>query len=390
VIYLDSGATTLQKPPQVARAMAWAANHCASPGRGGYQAAATAERLAFSTRELACALFGVPSPEQVVFTSSATHGLNIAIRSLVSPGDKVMISGYEHNAVTRTLASIPDVTVTVVRGTLFQPEEFLRQMEEQLDDSYGAVILCYVSNVFGYVLPVAEAARICREKGVPLIVDAAQGAGIYPINLEDWGASFVAMPGHKGLYGPQGTGLLLCGTGQVRPLLTGGTGSQSSQAEMPQFLPDRLEPGTHNMPGIAGLYQGLCFLRRRGMDRIRNWEEMLKDRMVGRLSALPGVEVFAGVPQAGVISFRAEGVDCEVLAAQLARRGVAVRSGLHCAPLAHETVGTLESGTTRISFSAFNTPREVELAADILAQILREEKEKKSSISSCTAGQDKL
>ena len=376
MIYLDSAATSLQKPPQVGSAMEYAVSHYSSPGRGGYSTSAAAGELAYRCRRLAGELFQTAGPEQVVFTSSATHGLNIAIRTLVKPGGKVMISGYEHNGVTRTLESIPEVTATVLGGRLFAPEEMLRLIEEHLDGSYDAVILCYVSNVFGYVLPVAEMAAVCRERGVPLIVDASQAAGVYPIRLRDWGADFAAMPGHKGLYGPQGIGLLLCGREEVTPLITGGTGSNSMDSNMPEFLPDRLEAGTHNMPGIAGLYQGMRFVRAVGTERIRRWEEGLKDCLVNGLGTMEDVEVFAGPSQAGVVSFRTAAMDCEVLGNELAERGIAVRAGLHCAPLAHETAGTLESGTVRVSVSAFTHPREVELFLCTLDRILRKSKEK--------------
>ncbi len=376
MIYLDNAATALRKPPQVGIAVKYAVSHYSSPGRGGYSTSAAAGDVAYQCRKLACELFEVEEPEQVIFTSDATHGLNIAIRSLVKPEGRVLISGYEHNAVTRTLESIPDVTATVLAGKLFEPKEMLRMLAENLDESYDAVILCYVSNVFGYVLPIGEMAALCRERGVPLIVDASQAAGAYSIRFESWGADFVAMPGHKGLYGPQGIGLLLCRRTQVTPLITGGTGSDSMNPEMPEYLPDRLEAGTHNMPGIAGLYQGMKFVQTLRPGRIRRQEEGLKEQLAAGLRKLEGIEVFAGPGQAGVLSFRTKKMDCQVLGNELGERGIAVRSGLHCAPLAHQTVGTLESGTVRVSFSAFSTVEEVRIFLRTLAQILQESKDK--------------
>ncbi|MCD8145631.1 MAG: aminotransferase class V-fold PLP-dependent enzyme [Oscillospiraceae bacterium] len=367
MIYLDNAATTLRKPPEVGEAMHRAVTQYSSPGRGGYAAALAAGELAFRCREQACELFGVSDPARVVFTASATHGLNIAIRSLVKPGSRVVISGYEHNAVTRTLESIPGVEATVLAGALFRPEEMVSLLEQTLDSSYDAVILCYVSNVFGYILPVEAMAAVCRARGVPLIVDAAQAAGACPVALEELGAAFVAMPGHKGLYGPQGIGLLLCGEAPTVPLLTGGTGSESLLQQMPDFLPDRLEAGTHNMPGIAGLSAGLDYLRRVGIDHILWWEEQRKAQLVNGLMSIPGVTVYASeTAQAGVVSFRVPGLDSEVLGNRLARRDVAVRAGLHCAPLAHETVGTLETGTVRASLSAFTTEEEIRRFLGIL------------------------
>ena len=256
MIYLDAGATTLQKPERVRRAMYDAVAAMSSPGRGSYPATRLAEETDFQCRSLAAELFGVDDPARVVFTANATPGLNIAIKTLVKPGSRVVISGYEHNAVTRPLHGIPDVELTVVDTPLFRPEAMLAEFEQALDAGADAVVCTHVSNVFGYRLPAEGIAAACRKRGVPLVLDASQSAGMLPISLRDLGAAFIAMPGHKGLYGPQGTGLLLCGDGEAAPLLEGGTGSQSLLQHMPEALPDRLEAGTHNMPGIAGLLEG--------------------------------------------------------------------------------------------------------------------------------------
>ena len=238
-----------------------------------------------------------------------------------------------------------------------------------------AVIVNHVSNVFGCVQPLEEIAGVCRSRGVPLLVDASQSAGTLPLHLTELGAAFIAMPGHKGLYGPQGTGLLLCGERPARPLLLGGTGSASRDRQMPPTLPDRLEAGTHNMPGIAGLLEGLRFVRRRTPEAIACRERQLAAEAVRRLKALPGVEVFTpanGPHPTGVVSFRAAGRDCEELAEALGRRGIALRAGLHCAPLAHRTAGTLDTGTVRLSLSDFNTPAQIEKLAQELHQLFRE------------------
>lgn len=374
MIYLDSGATTLEKPPEVARAMARAVGSMSSPGRGNYPASRRAEQTAFACREEAARLFQVPTPDQVVFTSNATHGLNIAIRSLVQPGGRVAISGYEHNAVTRVLHSIPGVEMIVADAPLFAPEKILDGFHSALRRGVDAVVCNHVSNVFGCVQPVEAIAQLCRQYNTPLIVDASQSAGILPVTLSDWGAAFVAMPGHKGLYGPQGMGLLLCG-GEASPLLFGGTGSASRMQTMPPDLPDRLEAGTHNMPGIAGLLEGLRFVTRMGTENIADHEIRLTRRAARGLAALPGVEVFAdgkGQSQTGVLSFRVRGMDSEQIGEELAQRQIAVRSGLHCAPLAHRTAGTLETGTVRLSPSVFNTPRHIDIFLQELTAILRE------------------
>lgn len=359
MIYFDAGATTLQKPEAVRRAMYQAVHTLSSPGRGSYPATRRAEETDLRCRMAAAALFHVDDPAHVVFTSCATHGLNIAIRTLVKPGSRVVISGYEHNAVTRPLHAIPNVEIAVADGPLFDPAAMLAQFRQALAQPADAVICTHVSNVFGYVLPVSDIAALCREKGVPFVLDASQSAGMLPVDMKALGAAFIAMPGHKGLYGPQGTGLLLCGC-EPAPLLRGGTGSQSLLQEMPAELPDRLEAGTHNMPGIAGLLEGLRFVQRQGVARIADYEGELGRYAAQRLTDIPGVEVFSGPEQTGVVSFRVSGWDCEELGEALASRGIALRAGLHCAPLAHRTAGTLETGTVRFSPSVFNRRQEVD------------------------------
>lgn len=374
MIYLDSGATTLQKPPAVSLAVAGAIKKMASPGRGGHRPAQMAADVVYRCRKEAAELFDVPSPDQVVFTSNATHGLNIAIHSLVQPGDTVLISGYEHNAVTRPLHSISGVTIKTVSTPLFLPKQFLEEFKRKLTQEVKCVIMTHVSNVFGYILPIEEIAALCRDKGIPFIVDASQSAGCLPVTLRRWGAAFVAMPGHKGLYGPQGTGILLCGE-RGEPFMQGGTGSASRRQEMPEYLPDRLEAGTHNVCGIAGLLEGLRYVRGQGVNQILNHERMLTQKTGEMLSRVPGVLLFRAEDprvQTGVLSFVAEQMDCEILAEALAERGVAVRAGLHCAPFAHLTAGTAKSGTVRVSFSNLNTLGEVKKFTEILARILKE------------------
>ena len=373
MIYLDAGATTLQKPQTVSNTVAEAVRTLSSPGRGSSQATRNAERVDYQCRQLASEMFDVDDPTHVVFTFNATHGLNIAIFSLVHPGSRVVISGYEHNAVTRPLHSMADVEMVILDVPLFQPEKMVEQLHEALTQKTDAVIINHVSNVFGNIAPVEEMAKICREKGVPLIVDASQSAGILPLSVKDLGAAFVAMPGHKGLYGPQGTGLLLCGE-RHRPLLYGGTGSASLLQIMPEELPDRLEAGTHNMPGIAGLYEGLKFVKSHGVDAIRHHEQKLVQQAIEELKKIPGIVPFYDSSfqnQTGALSFIADGTDCEELSEKLAQRGIALRAGYHCAPLAHRTAKTLKTGTIRMTPSVFNTPGEIRLFAENLRTVLR-------------------
>lgn len=374
MIYFDSAATTFQKPRSVAAAMEDALATMSSPGRGGYGAAMRAADAAFACREALAELYHLKNPEQVVFTMNATHALNIAIKSLVPKGGRAVISGYEHNAVTRPLAALGAETA-VASGPLFDPEAVTAAFDRAITPGTDAVICNHVSNVFGFVQPVEAVAAICRSRGVPFIIDASQSAGVLPLDMEALGAAFIAMPGHKGLYGPQGTGVLLCGQGvETATLLEGGTGSMSLQQAMPDFLPDRLEAGTHNMPGIAGLLAGVQFVRSQGLGTICRRERLLALLAADGLKKLPGLRVYAQpdlADQAGVVSFTAEGREVEALAGALAERGIAVRAGLHCAPLAHQTAGTVDTGTVRASFSHWNTPEEVTRFLAAMGEILR-------------------
>ena len=294
-------------------------------------------------------------------------GQNI-MRKILWAAMKKDISGYEHNAVTRTLHDIGNVSCRIVNGRLFDPAQMAEGFRRAVDENVKCVICTHTSNVFGYTLPMDDIASVCREKGVPLIVDASQSAGIQPVSLRRWGAAYIAMPGHKGLYGPQGTGLLLCGEGQEpAPLMTGGTGSLSRQQDMPDFLPDRLEAGTQNVHGAAGLLEGLRFVRATGLENIRRREsevirtlaEGLKEKGSYRVFDDPGGE-------SSVLSVVPLQIPPETAADLLAEREVAARAGLHCAPLAHRTVGTEETGTLRLSASVFNTPEEAEAVLRML------------------------
>lgn len=354
MIYLDNGATSLHKPPSVRAAVNRALLYCANPGRGGYPAAMEAAEAVFRCRTLAGELFSCP-PERVVFTMNCTHGLNVAIRTLVHPGDRVVISGFEHNAVTRPLHAL-GAQMTVAGRRLFDWDDTLASFEAALRTRPAAAVFTHVSNVFGYVLPVEELAALCRRYEVPFVLDAAQSAGSRTVNLETLGAAFIAMPGHKGLLGPQGTGLLLCGR-DPEPLMQGGTGSLSQEQDMPDFLPDRSEAGTVNVPGICGLAAGLRYIRHMGPERIAAREEREMRRAVQGLQRL-GIQVFTGPNQGGVLSFLPPDGDCEGAAQAFANRGIALRAGLHCAPTAHESAGTLDTGTIRASYGPDATPEQ--------------------------------
>lgn len=372
MIYLDSAATSLQKPADVRYAASNAIAVLSSPGRGGYEYAMEAANVLLDCREELAGFLGVSEPERVIFTSSATHGLNIAIKSLIEPGDKVVVSGYEHNAVMRPLQAV-GADVVIASSPLFEPEKAVTSFSQCVFGAKAAVC-CHVSNVFGYILPIEEIADVCWRAGVPLIVDMSQSAGSLAINFDELHCAFGAMPGHKGLLGPQGTGVLLCGQAKPAPLLHGGTGSESERLDMPEYLPDRLEAGTHNMPGIAGLLAGVRWIRRKTANAILEHEQRLLCQFCEELSSLPGLRLYNSKDpnhQSGVLSLQATGIDCEDLAYRLGCDGIAVRAGLHCAPLAHQTVGTFERGTVRFSFSPFNTMEEIRSASTSLRRLVK-------------------
>ena len=369
MIYLDNAATTMIKPLAVSRAVMKAMQTMASPGRGGHAPAMQAAKTVFDCRMEAAELFHVPSPEQVVFTMNATHGLNIAINSLARKGTRVLVSGYEHNSVTRPLAAL-EAEIHVAEAPLFDSAAMLEAFEKQLPGMQLAVCT-HVSNVFGYILPIYEIAGLCRKHGVPLIVDASQSAGVLEVDYERLGADYIAMPGHKGLFGPQGTGILICSQ-PGSPLLSGGSGSDSIPQTMPDYLPDRLEAGTHNVCGIAGLREGIRYVRQTGLNGIFEHENALLQAMASELAGVKGLTLYTDQcrNQSGVLSLRSHQLNCEEMAAILGERGVCVRSGLHCAPYAHRTAGTLDSGTVRFSFSPFNSLEDVKRSCQFIKDLL--------------------
>lgn len=375
MIYLDGAATTLQKPAAVHRAVLRALDTCANPGRSGHRPAMQAADIVYNCRQAAADFFHLDHPERVIFTQNATHALNLAIKALLHKGGHAVISGYEHNSVVRPLAAMKakGVTYTVARSPLFDREGAYDAILEALREDTRCVILNHVSNVFGFQLPLEQVDALCTRRGIPLVVDASQSAGVLPLDVSRLcGTAFVCMPGHKSLYGPQGTGILLC-CKDVEPysLIQGGTGSFSLNLQQPGDLPDALESGTLNVPGIAGLREGLRFVSAHQAE-IREREEALTRRLAEGLSAMPGVAVWHSVAgQSGVLSFRADNLDPGDLGQWLADRGICVRCGLHCAPLAHESAGTLPEGTVRVSFSAFNTPAQVDRLLTVVASAIK-------------------
>ena len=375
MIYLDNAATTFKKPQSVLRAVLNAYKENTSVGRGGYESAMNAAETVYGAREKAAELFGASSPEQVVFTSNATHALNLAIKGIVREGNCV-ISGYEHNSVVRPIKACNGLECRIARGKLFCPEIIARSFERLIDKNTVFAVCTHMSNVFGYILPIERIDEICYKKGIPLIIDASQSAGSVPIKLSSLRSCVcICMPGHKGLYGPQGTGLLICRDGEkLNTIIEGGTGSVSKDITQPAFMPDRLECGTHNVPGIAGLMAGMSYIKERRESAIMCHERSLVREIARGLRRFDGIKVFSSsdaLLQGGVLSFVSDKMSAEEIGNALSDKEIAVRSGFHCSPLAHESVGTV-NGTVRVSVSDFTEKNEIDLFLKTLSVILFE------------------
>lgn len=377
-IYLDNAATSYPKPEAVYLAvMAAMRDIGASPGRGGYRRSLEAGRILFQAREAAAGLFSVSDSSRVIFTHSATEALNLALAGTLHPGDHVVTSSMEHNSLTRPLHSLKKlgVRLTVVQadaaGTV-DPAEVARAVTPQT----RMIAMSHVSNVSGTIQPITDIGTVAREAGVLFLLDAAQSAGSVPVDMASIGIDLLAVPGHKGLYGPQGTGMLIAAPHvQLKPLLSGGTGTDSGSVEQPDVMPDGFEAGTHNLPGIAGLLAGIGFVTARGVMEIGRHEQELVGLAMDLLGEIPGIRLAGpekGIPRGSVLSFTAAGTDPASLSFELDRRfDISVRSGLHCAPGAHRTLGTFPAGTLRMSPGAFSTREDIELFATAVRECLK-------------------
>lgn len=362
MVYLDNAATSRPKPRAVYAAAARAMQTMASPGRGGYSQSTAAAAAVYVCREKAAQMFNARGPENVIFTQNATHALNIAIKGFVRPGGHAVISGYEHNSVVRPLNSITGVTTDIAESPLFGQDEAMAAFEKLVTPRTSCVICTCVSNVFGYILPYERICALCAKTGVPCVLDASQAAGCIGLDIQKLGADALCMPGHKGLYGPQGTGLLILGDRRPGTLMEGGTGSESENPMQPAEIPERYESGTQNVPGIAGLSEGLSFVAEKTPEAILAHETRLSAQICRELGGLRGITLYTGEKsgfRTGVLSFSIGGTDCVEAAEMLAASGYAVRAGLHCSPLAHSSAGTLGEGTVRVSPGAFSTYNDI-------------------------------
>ena len=379
-IYLDNAATSWPKPEAVYRAVEhYHRDVGAAAGRGAYSEALEAGRLVETARSGVARLVGAGDPRRIVLTNSGTDGLNLAIHGFLESGDHVVTTAAEHNSVLRPLRELENrssVRVTRVAcdsAGQVDPDDIRRAMTTDTK----LIAILHASNVTGAIQPVAEVGRIARDHGAALLVDAAQTLGHLPISVEEMLVDLLAAPGHKGLLGPLGTGVLYIRPGiesRLRSVRQGGTGTRSEEDCQPQSLPDKYESGNANVPGLAGLAAGIDFVETRGLIAIRRHELALVEQFLERLEASPQVQVFGPTQLAervGVVSIRVEGYDPQEIAAVLdASYGIQVRAGLHCAPLVHRAIGTFGGGgTVRFSFSPSNTLEEIDVAASAIVEI---------------------
>lgn len=382
-LYLDNAATTFPKPPAVAQAVyEYMTSGGASINRGCYAAAYAVEEQVLETRQLLCDLFHGPDCRNVVFTKNVTESLNLLLKGFLRPGDHVLTSSMEHNAVMRPLVQLEKAGVEFTRVPCDgQGRLDLAALPGCLRPSTRAVVMTHASNVCGTVLPIAQVGAFCQEHGLRFFVDSAQTAGVLDLDMEAMHIDALAFTGHKGLLGPQGVGGLVVTdqlSGEIEPLLSGGTGSLSHTEEVPPFLPDRFEPGTPNLPGILGLRQGLLFLRDTGLAAVRRHEGELARRFLDGLRPLERsglVRVLAGaedVDRVGVVSVQTLRRELSQAAFALDDAfGIMTRVGLHCAPAAHKALGSFPTGSIRFSFGWYNTPQDVDRALSALVEVCR-------------------
>ena len=380
MIYLDNAATSWPKPPEVLKAMVDVLE-CAggNPGRSGHRLSIEAARVVYDAREDVARFFNIDDPTRIIFTSNATHAINVVLKGLLKPGDRVVTSSMEHNAVMRPLRNLEkrglalDVVPCASDGSLD-----LNDITKAVVSTTRLVVINHASNVAGTILPVAEVASIARSAGALLLVDAAQTAGVLPVDIKAFGIDFLAFTGHKGLQGPPGIGGLVMAdrvdASQIGSLMQGGTGSQSELEEQPEYLPDKFESGTPNIVGIAGLRAGIDWIMDRGIEAIRTHEKKLTSFLIDGLSKIPGIKVY-GTNDAertvAIVSFTATGRHVSEISLKLDEDyDILARVGLHCAPSAHKTIGTFPEGTVRLAPGVFTTADDVKEAVSAIEKVV--------------------
>ncbi len=375
MIYLDNAATSWPKPFAVIEAVNRSLSvYGANPGRGGYQMSVDASVAVFGVREQLNEFFDGYGPETVCFTQNCTQALNTVIRGTLRPGDHVLISSLEHNAVARPVHALTksgEITYDVF-PVFSDVSKTGAALEEKLRPNTALIVVTAVSNVFGTILPIKELAEAAHRHRIPICVDGAQAAGVLPLKMRETGIDFLCVPGHKGLLGPMGTGALLTSNLALRPLLFGGTGTGSLSLDQPPVMPEMLESGTLNVPGIIGLGKGIETVAEMGVNTVYETETALCRTLCEGLRAIPGITVYGNgtdTPQAPLVSFDLEGRHSEDVASALADAEIAVRGGYHCAALAHRFAGTTETGTVRVSPSFANSQADINKLLNLVEKI---------------------
>lgn len=375
MIYLDNGATSFPKPLSVRQNVDISLKKfSANPGRSGHSLSLRAAKEIFECRKRLKELFNVNSEEEIIFTENCTMALNTVIFGLLSEGDHVLISSMEHNSVTRPLESLKDKGVTYSTFDYsYDDNETVDNVRNLIKPETKLVICTHASNVFGFRFPVERICALCHAYGILFCVDSAQSAGVFDIDVGTNQYDFVCMSGHKSLYGPMGTGVLILNNRNLKPLLYGGTGTESVKKSQPEGLPEKFESGTQNMNGISGLKAGVDFVKSRGIKNIYNHEYKLAKRLFNGLANNRKVitynKSFDYGKVAPVVSFNIDGVYSEDLVAKLNKYGIMTRGGLHCSPLAHTTMNTIENGTVRVVPGAFNTINDINYLLNVIRKL---------------------
>ncbi|MBQ9746266.1 MAG: aminotransferase class V-fold PLP-dependent enzyme [Clostridia bacterium] len=376
MIYFDNAATTFPKPAEVMRGVAECMqNYGGNPGRSAHPLAIAAAEAVYEAREEVSSFFGGSESENVIFTQNATHALNLAIFGLARQGDHILISNLEHNSVLRPVAELyrRGVASYSVFNAMCGDDEVLSNIKKAIRRNTRIIVTTHVSNICPKKLPIEKISAFCRERGILHIVDASQSAGIYDISIEN-GASVLCAPGHKGLYGPQGTGFcLFCDDfdfSQLSPTVFGGNGINSAKSDMGRTPPESFEGGTLAVPNIAGLTRGIRFVKKLGTEKIRTHEAAIGEKIKQNLLADGRIKVYLPNESGSTLLFAAYGLESSELARRLAERGICTRAGLHCSPLAHEALGT-GGDAVRLSFSAFNTAHEASVFCAVLRECLK-------------------
>lgn len=376
MIYLDNAATTFPKPEAVYDAvMDCMKNYCANPGRSGHKLAMKSAREIYDARENIAKLFNIDNPMNIVFTNNATDSLNLAIKGIVNSGDHIITTSMEHNSVIRPIKALEKLGI---ENTIVQCDKdgFLdvKDLKKAIKPNTKLIVTTHASNVCGTLIDIKTVSEIAKLHNILYLVDASQTAGVYNIDLKEVYADMLAAPGHKGLLGPQGTGILYIREGlNINILKEGGTGSKSEDLFQPDLFPDKYESGTHNTPGIAGLNEGVKFILKEGINKIKEHEEELCRYMLERLNEVPNIKIYGtkdANKRASVIAVNIGNMDSGEITFLLDNEyDIATRSGIHCAPLAHKTLGTFEQGAVRFSMGYFNTKEEIDKAIEALKEI---------------------